>query len=132
LQRQLAVVAMDWKNQQPDNFHLNTNPQNWWQQLVKRDQQNGLLLSASNLRLNFLKQVLNSQTDNWLNKIETEFVQKSLQRRLQTRISLLGVGIVVLTGALFIGFNNWNQNQQLLTCTFFETLVIYGFFECAS
>jgi WD40 repeat protein len=111
LQQQLTAVAVDWKNQQPEKFHWNTAWRTWFQQLGKRNQQLGLLWNA-NPRLDLLKQVLNSQTDNWLNQVETEFVVSSLQRRRNNQLRAYGLGTLVLTGALLFAFNQWNQNQQ--------------------
>ena len=111
LQRQLTAVAQDWKNQQPEKFHWNTTPRTWFQQLGKKNQQQGLLWNA-NPRLDFLKQVLNSQTDNWLNQVETEFVVSSLERRRTNLLRAYGLGTLVLAGVLLFAFNQWNQNQQ--------------------
>ena len=111
LQRQLTAVAQDWKNQQPEKFQWNTAPRAWFQQLGKRNQQLGLLWNA-NPRLDFLKQVLNSQTDNWLNQVETEFVVSSLERRRNNHLRAYGLGALVLAGVLLFAFNQWNQNQQ--------------------
>ncbi len=111
LQRQLTAVALDWKNQQPEKFQWNTAPRAWFQQLGKRNQQLGLLWNA-NPRLDFLKQVLNSQTDNWLNQVETEFVVSSLERRRNNHLRAYGLGTLVLAGVLLFAFNQWNQNQK--------------------
>ena len=111
LQRQLTAIAMDWRNQQPEKFHWNTAPPGWLQQLGKRNQQLGLLWNA-NPRLDLLKQVLNSQTDNWLNQVEADFVLSSLQRRLYNHLRASGLGALVLAGVLLFAFNQWNQNQQ--------------------
>ncbi|OUL28563.1 caspase family protein [Nostoc sp. 106C] len=111
LQRQLTGVAQDWKNQRPEKFHWDTAPTAWFQQLGKRNQQLGLLWNA-NPRLDLLKQVLNSQTNNWFNQVETEFVVSSLQRRRNNQLRAYGLGALVLGGVLLFAFNQWNQNQQ--------------------
>ena len=111
LQRQLTAIALDWKNQQPEKFYWNTTPGVWVEQLGKRNQQLGLLWNA-NPRLDLLKQVLNSQTDNWLNQLEAEFVISSLQRRRNNQLRAYGLGALVLAGVLLFAFNQWNQNQQ--------------------
>ncbi|MBE8971201.1 caspase family protein, partial [Nostocales cyanobacterium LEGE 12452] len=111
LQRQLTTVALDWKNQQLEKFHWNPAPGAFFQQLGKRNQQLGLLWNA-NPRLDLLKQVLNSQTDNWLNQVEAEFIFSSLQRRFYNHIRAYALGALVLAGVLLFAFNQWNQNQQ--------------------
>ncbi len=83
LQRRLIPAADEWKIQQQIRFLWNANP-----------------------RLDLLKKVLKSD-DNWLNKVETEFVQRSLQRRRNNRrgliISVSGV-ILILSGLTFFSF----------------------------
>jgi len=57
LQRRLTPAAMEWKATQDAGFLWNNSPY-----------------------LDLLKQVLNSD-DNWLNQVETEFVQRSLRKK---------------------------------------------------
>jgi hypothetical protein len=57
LQRRLTPAALEWKATQDAGFLWNNSP-----------------------HLEVLKQVLNSN-DNWLNQVETEFVQRSLRKK---------------------------------------------------
>ncbi|MEI2582248.1 WD40 repeat domain-containing protein [Scytonema sp. PRP1] len=111
LQRRLTSAAVEWKMQQSEKLDWNTAPHIWFQQLGKKNQQLGLLWNA-NPRLDLLKQVLNSQTDNWLNQLEVEFVLSSLERRRNNHLRAYGLGALVLAGVLLFAFIQWNQNQQ--------------------
>ena len=71
LQRLLTPASVDWKNEQSAQFLWNTNP-----------------------RLNVLKAVLDSN-DNWLNTLETEFIQQSIRQRNNDTRSRWGIGIIV-------------------------------------
>ncbi|MBP5975969.1 caspase family protein [Brasilonema sp. CT11] len=71
LQRLLTPASVDWKNEQSKQFLWNTNP-----------------------RLNVLKDVLDSN-DNWLNTLETEFIQQSIRQRNKDTGSRWGIGITV-------------------------------------
>ncbi|NMF64317.1 nSTAND1 domain-containing NTPase [Brasilonema octagenarum] len=117
LQRRLTPAALEWNSNQPTTFHWTPNPRNWFEQFWKRKRQAGFLWDR-NPRLDFLQQVLDS-TDNWFNKVETEFVQRSLQRQRHNRrktIGLVATGFAVVLG--FAGFQ-WYQNQvaQIKTLT---------------
>ncbi|MBP5976246.1 PD40 domain-containing protein [Brasilonema sp. CT11] len=97
LQRRLTPAAMEWNSKQQANFLWDRNP-----------------------RLDFLKQVLNS-TDNWFNKVEAEFVQRSLQRQRNNRrrtIGLVTAGFAVVLG--FAGYQ-WYQTQQVQIRTLIES-----------
>ncbi|MBW4597312.1 MAG: caspase family protein [Brasilonema angustatum HA4187-MV1] len=71
LQRLLTPASVDWKNEQSRQFLWNTNP-----------------------RLNVLKDVVDSN-DNWLNTVETEFIQRSIRQRNKDTRSRWGIGITV-------------------------------------
>ncbi|MEH2084358.1 MAG: caspase family protein [Nostoc sp.] len=71
LQRLLTPASVDWKNEQSRQFLWNTNP-----------------------RLNVLKDILDSN-DNWLNTVETEFIQQSIRQRNKDTRSRWGIGITV-------------------------------------
>ncbi|MBW4595274.1 MAG: PD40 domain-containing protein [Brasilonema angustatum HA4187-MV1] len=120
LQRRLTPAAMEWNSKQPPKFHWTPNPRDWLQQLWKRKQQ-AKFLWHDNPRLNFLNQVLNS-TDNWFNKVETEFVQRSLQRQRNNRRKITGlmtaVFVVVLVFAGFEWFEWYGKEvSQIQTLT---------------
>ena len=73
LQRRLTPAALDWKRQQQPRFLWNTDPY-----------------------LDVLqKEVLNSQNNNWLNQLETEFVQQSIRQKHRDTRSRWGIGITV-------------------------------------
>nr|MDJ0520416.1 WD40 repeat domain-containing protein [Trichodesmium sp. MO_231.B1] len=74
LQRRLTPAAQEWKSQQQVRFLWHNNP-----------------------RLDLLKKV--SQSDNnWLNKVESEFVQRSVRRKIFNTCRNWGVAIAVILG----------------------------------
>ena len=88
LQRRLTPAAEEWKIQQQPRFLWNANP-----------------------RLDLLKKELNSD-GNWLNKVETEFVQRSIRkRRRNTRVRWSLAGSVIL-GSVIFSAAIWLQLQQ--------------------
>ncbi len=72
LQRRLTPAAQEWKSQQQPRFLWNVDPY-----------------------LNVLQEVLNSPNNNWLNQLETEFVQQSILRKHSNTRSRWGIGIAV-------------------------------------
>ncbi|ARV60553.1 hypothetical protein BZZ01_19670 [Nostocales cyanobacterium HT-58-2] len=92
LQRRLTPAAVEWKSKQQTEYLWQGDPY-----------------------LDVLqKEVLNSPNNNWLNQVETEFVQRSLQRRRNNRRRLIssvtGV-ILVLSGfAIFAGYQ-WRTSE---------------------
>jgi WD40 repeat protein len=90
LQRLLTPAAEEWRlRQKPRNYLWYANP-----------------------RLALLEQVLRSKANNWLNQLESEFVQHSVNRRKQivlTRWSLTGLAFVVLLSTLMV---IWYQLQR--------------------
>ncbi|MEG3969042.1 caspase family protein [Microcoleus sp. T2B6] len=73
LQRRLIPAAVEWKSQQQPRYLWNTDPY-----------------------LDVLqKEVLNSQNNNWLNQLETEFVQQSIRQKHKDTRSRWGIGITV-------------------------------------
>ncbi|MEB3357712.1 MAG: caspase family protein [Synechococcales bacterium] len=74
LQRRLTPAAEEWRNQQKPRFLWNTNP-----------------------RLDLLKKVLHSD-DSWLNRVETDFVRRSVGRRNFNTRRNWGVAIAVMIG----------------------------------
>jgi len=73
LQRRLTPAAVEWKSQQQPRYLWNTDPY-----------------------LDVLqKEVLNSQNNNWLNQLETEFVQQSIRQKHKDTRSRWGIGITV-------------------------------------
>jgi len=86
LQRRLAPAALEWKSQQQAKFLWNADP-----------------------RLDLLNQVLNS-SDNWFNKLEAEFVQRSVRQKhknIIVRWSLVIFAFIVLGGATIIAIKSY-------------------------
>lgn len=76
LQRRLTPSAEEWKSKQQPQFLWNADPY-----------------------LDVLKEILNSQNNNWLNQVETEFARRSIKRRRNnsvTRWSLVNAAFLVL------------------------------------
>ncbi|MBW4671561.1 MAG: caspase family protein [Cyanomargarita calcarea GSE-NOS-MK-12-04C] len=86
LQRRLTPAALEWKSKQQPRFLWNADPY-----------------------LDVLqKEVLNSQNNNWLNQVETEFAQRSIKRRRNnsiTRWSLVNAAFLVLSSVTWIAIN---------------------------
>lgn len=74
LQRRLTPAAEEWKTQQQSRFLWNNNP-----------------------RLDLLKKELDSD-DNWLNKLEAEFVRRSVKRKNFTTRRNWGIAIATILG----------------------------------
>ena len=74
LQRRLTPAAQEWKSKQQAKYLWNANP-----------------------RLDLLKKVLNSN-DNWLNKAEAEFVQRSVGRKSFNTRRNWSIAIAVILG----------------------------------
>lgn len=75
LQREVDISANNWiQHAKADGFLWNGDP-----------------------RLDLLKQILNSQ-NNWFNKVETEFVRRSIRRKIRNIWSRWGIGILVMLG----------------------------------
>jgi len=95
LQRRLTPAALEWKSKQEPRFLWNVDPY-----------------------LDVLqKEVLNSQKDNWLNQLETEFVRRSIKRRRNksiTRWSLVNAAFLVLSSVTSIAINNAIDAQNRL------------------
>ena len=96
LQRRLTPAALEWKSQQQPRFLWNADP-----------------------RLDLLKQVSESN-NNWLNKIEAEFVRRSIRQKRQNatlRLSLVSSALIVLSGATIIAIKNGidAENQVIET-----------------
>ncbi|WP_017749230.1 caspase family protein [Scytonema hofmannii] len=73
LQRRLTPAALEWKSKQQLRFLWNVDPY-----------------------LDVLqKEVLNSENNNWLNQLETEFVQQSIRQKHKDTRSRWGIGITV-------------------------------------
>jgi WD40 repeat protein len=97
LQRRLTPAAFEWKTKQEKRFLWNADPY-----------------------LDVLqKEVLNSPDNNWLNQVETEFVQRSVQRRQFNVRTRWGTAIAVMLGlggltiATWIGQNSATIGQML-------------------
>jgi WD40 repeat protein/energy-coupling factor transporter ATP-binding protein EcfA2 len=92
LERRLTPAALEWKDRQQQKFLWNANP----------------YLDVLN------KDVLNSPDNNWLNQVETEFVQYSLQKRRNSHRRLVATvtGVILsLSGfAIFAGYQ-WRQAE---------------------
>jgi WD40 repeat protein len=85
LQRRLTPAALEWKSQQKSRFLWNADP-----------------------RLDLLKQVSESN-NNWLNKIEAEFVRRSVRQKRKNatlRGSIISGALIVLSGATIIAIKN--------------------------
>ncbi|MBE9225071.1 PD40 domain-containing protein [Phormidium sp. LEGE 05292] len=109
LQRRLTPAAMEWNSHQLPTFHWSANPRDWWKQFWDR-QQKAKFLWDGDPRLSFLQQILDS-TDNWFNKLETEFVRRSLQRQRNNRrwtIGLVTAGFALVL--MFAGYQ-WYRSQ---------------------
>ncbi|NEO40011.1 MAG: caspase [Moorea sp. SIOASIH] len=91
LQRRLTTAAQEWKSQQQARFLWNANP-----------------------RLDLLKKVSLSD-DNWLNQVEAEFVQRSLQRRRNDSRRLIGyvtLVILALSGLSIFSFYEFRKLEE--------------------
>ena len=88
LQRRLTPAAVEWKHEQKVRFLWNANP-----------------------RLDLLKKVLNSN-DNWLNKVEAEFVRRSVGRKSFNTRRNWGIAIAVILGLSGLAFTAWWQWQR--------------------
>ncbi|NEO71088.1 caspase family protein [Moorena sp. SIO3H5] len=91
VQRRLTTAAEEWKSQQKARFLWHGNP-----------------------RLDLLKKVSLSD-DNWLNQVEAEFVQRSLQRRRNDSRCLIGsvtLVILALSGLTIFGFNEFRKLEE--------------------
>ncbi|MGL4621773.1 MAG: caspase family protein, partial [Chroococcidiopsis sp.] len=76
LQRRLTPAAVEWKSQQQAKYLWNADPY-----------------------LDVLdKEVLNSQNNNWLNQVETEFVRRSVRRKSFNTRRNWGIAIAVMLG----------------------------------
>ncbi|MGI2902540.1 nSTAND1 domain-containing NTPase [Tolypothrix sp. VBCCA 56010] len=96
LQRRLTPAALEWKTQQKPRFLWNADP-----------------------RLDLLKQILNSN-NNWFNKIEAEFVRRSVRQKRKNatlRGSIISGALIVLSSATIIAIKNWidAENQVIET-----------------
>ena len=88
LQRRLTPAAMEWNSHKKAEFLWHGDP---YINVLHRD-------------------VLNSADNNWLNQIETEFVQKSVQRKLNIIRSRWGISFAVIFG--LIGLASWAVTSQ--------------------
>ena len=88
LQRRLTPAAMEWNSHQKAAFLWHGDP---YINVLHRD-------------------VLNSPDNNWLNQIETEFVQKSVQRKLNIIRSRWGISFAVILG--LFGLASWALFSQ--------------------
>jgi WD40 repeat protein len=91
LQRRLTPAVEEWSSQQENRFLWNADP-----------------------RLDLLKQVTKSE-DNWLNKVEADFVQRSVQKKRQNSIIRWSIAGSVLLGSMIFGAAVWTQwrNSEL-------------------
>lgn len=101
LQRRLTPAAEEWKTKQQPQFLWNADPY-----------------------LNVLhKEVLKSQ-NNWLNQVETEFVQCSLQKKRNNHCGLVGSvigGILALSGFAIFAAYQWRASEIQQIKAFSET-----------
>lgn len=82
LQRRLTPAAFEWKTKQQKRFLWNANPY-----------------------LDVLqKEVFNSSDHNWLNQVETEFVQRSVQQKQRNMQTRWGIAIAVILGLVGLTF----------------------------
>ena len=89
LQRRLTPAALEWKSQQQARFLWNADP---YLDVLHKD-------------------VLNSE-NNWLNKVETEFVQRSVEKKSFNTKRNWGIAIAVMLG--LTGLTIWaKRNSQL-------------------
>ena len=113
LQRRLTFAAENWQLQQSLEFEeLNSFKKgiNYFnREDYLRTQTTSNFLWSNDPYLEGLKQVLNSGNNNWLNKNETMFVQRSLQQRLKNRllIALERIPIALGTIVLSVHFIFW-------------------------
>ncbi|KOP28307.1 hypothetical protein AMR41_00245 [Hapalosiphon sp. MRB220] len=91
LQKRLTPAAMKWKQEQKAKYLWN-----------------------SDRSLNFLKQVLNSN-DNWLNQVETEFVQQSILQR-RKNLALRGSFAFGLSLLAIFGFVVYRESLITQSC----------------
>jgi WD40 repeat protein len=92
LQRQLTAASEEWSSLQNKSFLWHTNP-----------------------RLALLVSLLQSRSS-WFNKKETQFVQKSEQRRKQKRrlsFTITGIAIATLSAATVIAHLQYRQARKL-------------------
>jgi WD40 repeat protein len=96
LQRRLTPAALEWKSQQQARFLWNADPY-----------------------LDVLqKEVFNSPNNNWLNQLESEFVQQSVNQKnfnIRRNCGIVTVALLLLSGATIFAIKNAidAQNQLL-------------------
>ncbi|MBE9008646.1 caspase family protein [Pseudanabaenaceae cyanobacterium LEGE 13415] len=89
LQRRLTPAAIEWEKKQQKRCLWNADP---YLEVLQ-------------------KEVLNSPKHNWLNQVETEFVQRSVQQKKRNIGTRWGLAIALMLASVgFAGFQ-WNQNQ---------------------
>jgi Caspase domain len=96
LQRRLTPAAQEWKSKQQPQFLWHTDP---YLRVLQKD-------------------VFESQNNNWLNLAETEFVQRSWQKKRNNRhrlIESVTVGILALSGFAIFAGHQWRilEIQQI-------------------
>jgi WD40 repeat protein/energy-coupling factor transporter ATP-binding protein EcfA2 len=90
LQRRLTPAAFEWKTKQQNRFLWNADPY-----------------------LDVLHQeVLNSPKQNWLNQVETEFVQRSVKQKQRNARTRWGITIAVILGLSGLAIAAWFGQRE--------------------
>ncbi|MEP1077769.1 caspase family protein [Leptolyngbya sp. PL-A3] len=85
LQRRLTPAAFEWKTKQQNRFLWNADP---YLEVLQ-------------------KEVFNSSKQNWLNQVETEFVQRSAQQKQRNVRTRWGIAIAVMLGLSGLAIAAW-------------------------
>ena len=128
LQRALEVAARDWdeasrnlvagfKAQVPMlSRSASSERQNPSSNAEKAGQPSAKSANAwlwhNNTRLPLAEEVLKSIDNNWLNQLETKFIQRSINLRERNRRTRGGLIATAFTIVLMFGFVQWKQNQE--------------------
>lgn len=119
LQRQLTPAAWEWQHQRhlilPNPSHSVSKNHSLLTLLVSRWQefwQVSQYLWHDNPRLTVIHQEVRRSNNNWLNQLESEFVQRSLNRRrmnVGVRWGLVAIALLSITGAAGVALYQRNQ-----------------------
>ncbi|GAB1542095.1 hypothetical protein NUACC21_47690 [Scytonema sp. NUACC21] len=113
IQRRLTPAAEEWEREKSINFDWRTNPRNWAKYFREKYRKENFLWD-NNPYLDVLEKVLHSP-DNWYNKLETQFVRSSIQRRKTKQWIRRGSFFAVFSMVLAFAFVQWSENRDART-----------------
>ena len=121
LQRQLTPAALEWQHQRhlilPNSSQSASKSHALATLLISRWQefwQVSQYLWHDNPRLTVIHQEVKRSNNNWLNQLESEFVQRSLNRRrtnLGVRWGFVAIALLSITGAAGVALYQRNQTH---------------------